>query len=199
MILLVRCATAGNAQETEASTPTVASEQFSKLTVEPSSVDAPAQSETVAADNESAEAENSGYLHSEEIPLSYELQEVMQEACEQYSVPYSLALAIAERESNFDLDADNGICVGIMQIHPINYERLRSLGIEPTEYEGNIIAGVYMIGELLDEYGDVSKALMAYNCGESGASQLWEQGYTSSEYSRQVMSLAEKWQGIIET
>lgn len=138
------------------------------------------------------------YLHSEDVPLPEYLQETLQRACEEYCVPYSLALAIVENESSFDLEADNGTCWGLMQINPINYEWLRELGIEPTEYEGNIVAGVLMIGQLLDKYGDTHKALMAYNCGESGAARLWEQGYSSSEYSRQVISLAEKWQQIIE-
>ena len=138
------------------------------------------------------------FLHSDDIPLSYELQEVMQQACEDYGVPYALALAIAECESSFDLDADNGTCWGLMQIHPINYDRLRGLGIEPTDYEGNIVAGVLLIGELLDKYGDQHKALMAYNCGEGGAAKLWQQGYYSSQYSRHVLNVSESWQQIID-
>lgn len=79
------------------------------------------------------ETEGQRFLHSDDIPLSYELQEVMQQACEDYGVPYALALAIAECESSFNLDADNGTCWGLMQVHPINYDRLRGLGIEPTD------------------------------------------------------------------
>lgn len=133
-------------------------------------------------------------LHIEEIPLSYELQDTMQEACEKYGVPYELALGVAECESNFDLDADNGTCWGLMQIHPCNYPRLRENGIEPTEHKGNIVAGVFMLGELLEKYGDTHKALMAYNCGDYRASCLWEQGYLSSRYSRKVTECSEKWQ-----
>ena len=33
------------------------------------------------------ETEGQGFLHSDDIPLSYELQEVMQQACEDYGVP----------------------------------------------------------------------------------------------------------------
>lgn len=113
-------------------------------------------------------------------------------------VPYALALAIAECESSFNLDADNGTCWGLMQVHPINYDRLRGLGIEPTDYEGNIVAGVLLIGELLDKYGDQHKALMAYNCGEGGAAKLWQQGYYSSQYSRHVLNVSESWQQIID-
>ncbi len=195
VFLLVRGCTGADTHEVEQQTvpmiPTVEAStpfEFCNITLDVNGT---------SADKE-PEAESAGYLHSEEIPLSFKLQEVMQQACETYGVPYSLALAIAERESTFDVTADNGLCYGIMQINGINYERLRGLGIEPTDPEGNIVAGVFMIGELLDKYGDTNKALMAYNCGEGGASRLWEQGYSSSEYSRQVISLAEKWQQIIE-
>ena len=137
------------------------------------------------------------FLHIEAVPLPFELQDVMQEACEKYGVPYALALAVAQSESDFDLEADNGTCWGVMQIHPINYDRLRENGIEPTEYEGNIVAGVFMLGELLEKYGDTHKALMAYNCGETGARRLWKQGYDTSSYSRKVVTRYEKWQQTI--
>lgn len=138
-----------------------------------------------------------GYLHSDNVPLPDYLQETMQRACEEYGVPYSLALAITECESSFDLEADSGVCWGLMQIHPINNAWLRELGIEPTEYEGNIVAGVLIIGQLLDKYGDTHKALMAYNCGETGAARLWNQGYFTTSYSRKVIQSSEKWQQII--
>lgn len=137
------------------------------------------------------------YVLTEDIPLAFEYQKAMQDACEKYNVPYALALAVAECESSFNLEADSGTCWGVMQIHPINYPRLRENGIEPTEYEGNITAGVFMLGELLDKYTDTHKALMAYNCGETGAKRLWNQGYFTSKYSRKVVEKYEKWQEII--
>ena len=137
------------------------------------------------------------YSHNENIPLPFELQETMQQACEKYGVPYALALAVAESESSFDLEADSGTCWGVMQIHPINYPRLRENGIEPTEYESNITAGVFLLGELLEKYTDTHKALMAYNCGETGAKRLWKEGYMTTKYSVKVVTLSEKWQEII--
>ena len=136
------------------------------------------------------------YLY-DNIPLPFELQVAMQQACEKYGVPYALALAVAESESSFDLDADSGTCWGVMQIHPINYPRLRENGIEPTEYEGNITAGVFLLSELLEKYTDTHKALMAYNCGETGAKRLWKEGYMTTKYSVKVVTLSEKWQEII--
>ena len=43
-----------------------------------------------------------GYF-SEEIPLSYDLQDVMRTACAEYGCPYPLALAVAEVESHLSL------------------------------------------------------------------------------------------------
>ena len=137
------------------------------------------------------------YSQNENVPLPFELQGTMQQACKKYGVPYALALAVAESESSFDLEADSGTCWGVMQIHPINYPRLRENGIEPTEYEGNITAGVFLLGELLEKYTDTHKALMAYNCGETGAKRLWNEGYMTSEYSVKVVTLSEKWQETI--
>ena len=138
-------------------------------------------------------------LYIEAIPLTAEHQSLIQEACEVYGVDYALALAVMEHESSFNLDADSGICWGPMQINPINYEWLRDCGIEPTTHEGNIVAGVLMLGDLLDKYDDTHKALMAYNCGETGAARLWREGYTTSGYSRAVVASAEEWQQTINT
>ena len=48
------------------------------------------------------------YILTEDVPLPFELQRVMQDACDKYGVPYALALAVAECESSFILEADNG-------------------------------------------------------------------------------------------
>lgn len=153
------------------------------------------QSEAIEDDTKPLKAIK--HVCNTDIPLSFEFQKVMQQACKKYNVPYAVALAVAETESSFDLNADNGNCKGLMQIHPINYPRLRETGIEPTEYDGNITAGVFLLGELLEKYADTHKALMAYNCGEAGAKELWNDGHVKSEYSVKVVSRSEKWQKII--
>lgn len=59
-----------------------------------------------------------GY-YSDEVPMTYDLQDIMRTACEQYGCPYALALAVAEVESGFDLDAVGAAGeVGIMQLNP---------------------------------------------------------------------------------
>lgn len=140
----------------------------------------------------------SSVLFVPEVPLEPELQEALWDACDQCAVPYELALAVAEQESRFDLDADNGRCVGAMQINRVNFSWLEAEGLDPTTYEGNLRAGVLMLGQQLEKYGDQHKALMAYNCGEGNAAQLWAKGQVTSTYSRAVLERAEKWKTIIE-
>lgn len=134
----------------------------------------------------------SGIL-SDDIPLSYELQLDTREASTTFDVPYELLLAMMFRESSFQTDAHNDICWGLMQVHQMNFEwletELAEYGVTDVKNDprDNIWAGAYIIGGYLDKYGDVHKALMAYNCGEYGASRLWEQGYETSQYSRNVV------------
>ena len=158
--------------------------------VEPVSISAPAPERAVQT------VIGKSYIYSDEIPMSYGQQLAMQMACEDYGVPYALALGIAETESGFDFDAWSGWAYGLMQISPVNYGWLRAEGIEPEDRIGNIKAGCRIIGELLERY-DAHKALMAYNMGEYGAAELWAQGVTESEYSRKVVEAMAKWEEVL--
>ena len=71
--------------------------------------------------------------------LAYDLQETMQACCEEYGVPYALALAVADVESRFDPDAVSGTGdYGLMQINEVNHEWLLEQGIDPMTPTGNI-------------------------------------------------------------
>lgn len=131
--------------------------------------------------------------------LSYELQEVMQDFCEEYGVPYALALAIAEVETHFDPDAVSGTGdYGLMQINTCNHEWLAEKGIDVMTHEGNIEAGIYIISQHLEKYGEPELALMAYNCGPTGAKRLWDAGTYQTDYSRKVMTAFEHWTSVLE-
>lgn len=133
------------------------------------------------------------------LPLDYELQATIYESCQKYNVPFALALAVAEKESGFDPDAkSNTDDYGIMQINRCNFEYLCHKGIDPLTYEGNIEAGVMLLGENLTRYGDEGLAVMAYNCGRTGAKRLWDAGVYSTSYSRATMKLYEKWRTVPE-
>jgi len=131
--------------------------------------------------------------------LAYDLQVVMQDAAEKYGVPYALLLAIADVESRFDPDAVSSTNDhGLMQINQCNHEWLREEGIDPLTYEGNIEASARIISQHLENYGDTEKALMAYNCGATGARRLWDAGTFQTDYSRKVMAAYEHWTAVLE-
>lgn len=68
---------------------------------------------------------------------------------------------------------------------------------DPTTPAGNIVCGVYLLGTHLATYEDAEKALMAYNMGAGGASQAWDAGITSTEYSAKVMEAANRWEAVV--
>ena len=187
------CAAAGE-EETALPTP-VALAPVS--TVTPEAGEDPLEAEKI----EAALLEQ-GYF-SEEIPLSYDLQDVMRTACAEYGCPYTLALAVAEVESHFDMDAVGAVGeVGIMQLNPgpqntywINLEA--ETGEDPTTPAGNIICGAYLLGTHMANYGEPEKALMAYNMGPGGAAQAWAAGITSTEYSAKVMEAMDRWEAVL--
>lgn len=143
-----------------------------------------------------------GYF-SDAIPLPYDLQDTMRTACEEYGCPYPLALAVAEVESNFDMEAVGAVGeVGVMQLNPgpentywINLQA--ETNQDPTTPAGNIVCGVYLLGTHLINYEDTEKALMAYNMGPAGALQAWEAGVTSTEYTEKVMEAANRWEAVL--
>ena len=143
-----------------------------------------------------------GYL-SDAVPLSYDLQDIMRTACEEYGCPYSLALAVAEVESHFDMDAVGTVGeVGIMQLNPgpentywVNLEA--ETNQDPTTPAGNIVCGVYLLGAHLANYGDTEKAVMAYNMGNAGAERAWENGVTSTGHSEKVMEAMARWEAVV--
>lgn len=135
----------------------------------------------------------SGIL-TDDIALSYELQLVAREAAKEFDVPYKLLLAVMFRESSYNPKAANSICYGLMQIHQMNFEwlqtELKDYGVTDIKNNprDNIYAGAFMLSRLIGKYEDYHKALMAYNCGESRAKQLWAEGYTTSTYSKNVIA-----------
>ena len=176
----------------------------------PVAVISPPDVEDQAAGEDPLEAEKieatlleQGYF-SDAIPLPYDLQDVMRTACEKYGCPYPLALAVAEVESHFNMDAVGAAGeVGIMQLNPgpdgaYHAELAVATGLDPTTPSGNIAAGCYLLGKYIADYEDPQKAAMAYNMGPTGAMQAWGgAGITSTVYTAKVMEAAARWAGIV--
>lgn len=124
-----------------------------------------------------------------DIPLSHELQDVTLAACEEYGVLPDVLFAVMEVESGYQLDAQNGECYGLMQIHSINLPWL-SEQIGTTDLSDpaqNIEAGAYILGGYLKRYS-LTDSLMAYNLGEGGAKAQWTQGIHETAYTRKVLA-----------
>lgn len=164
---------------------------------------APAEEEYMEDPQEAEKIEEAllaqGYF-SLAVPMPYEWQDYMRTYCEEYGCPYPLALAVAQTESNFDMDAVGASGeVGIMQLNPgpggsYHAEIQAATGLDPTTTSGNIAGGCYKLGLYLDKYGSVEKAAMAYNMGEGGARSAWDSGITSTDYSKAVKEAMERWE-----
>ena len=111
----------------------------------------------------------------------------------------ALALAVADVESRFDPDAASSTNdYGLMQINQVNHGWLLEQGIDPMTPAGNIEAGVLFLSDYLTAYGDPELAVMAYNCGPSGAQNLWAAGTYSTDHSRKVMDRFDYWTSVLE-
>lgn len=117
-----------------------------------------------------------GYFRAD-VPLSYELQDVLQTECERYGIEYALALGLIETESSFREDADNGISVGLMQLNRDWFPDK----LTPAE---NIRAGMEYLAYQMERYGSVEAALCGYNAGHDTGTR---------GYAKAVLGAAEKW------
>ena len=132
----------------------------------------------------------------EDIPMSYELQAMLYGACLEFEVPYELALAVIEQETNFrNVTGDDGASEGYMQVQQrFHKDRMDELGVtDLMDPESNFRVACHYLRELFDRYGDTHKVLMAYNAGPSGAAKLWSEGIMTSSYSRSVMERMQKY------
>lgn len=130
-----------------------------------------------------------GY-YSDAVPLDYLYQDILRSACERYSVPYALALAVIETESGFNVDAVgvDGQDIGLFQIRESNHEWLSDeTGADPKNPAGNIECGVWLLGYLLEEYDNTESALTAYRWGHDNGTR---------KYANAVIELSEKWSTI---
>ena len=136
------------------------------------------------------------------VPMDHELQAHIIRTCNGYGIDPTIAIAMIDRESDFDISAigDRGESYGLLQVKPrYHVERMEKLGVSDLlDPFDNVLVGIDYLAELLDKYdGDMEKALVGYNAGPSGAYEhYFSKGVYSSEYSRQVLatskSLAEE-------
>lgn len=151
--------------------------------------------ETTATPETATEAPEPEILY--DVPLDDGLQRYIREECEVQGVPFEIALALIQKESSCreSVISKTGD-YGLMQVNECNHEWLsEELGItDILDPEQNVRAGIYILGQAFQKYDDPHQALMAYNMGDAGMREVWEQGQHSSAYSRSVLEIAEELQ-----
>ncbi len=123
-----------------------------------------------------------------DIELEGELQLYTINLCSEYGVNPEVVFAVMYAESNFNNKAKNGDCVGIMQIKKSHLSWLKKeIGTNDLkDVFQNIEAGIYILSNHFNKYGDYHKALVCYNYGETNAKNI-----IASNYSKKVMAYAE--------
>lgn len=119
-------------------------------------------------------------------------------ACIQYGEEYGicpeLLMAIIERESSGQADAENDGCMGLMQVNvAFHAERMKRLGCTDIFDEAqNIHVAADYLSELIGKYEDIYIVLMSYNMGESKADKLIDKGIYDSGYAIEVCERAQE-------
>lgn len=130
--------------------------------------------------------------------ISLEAQEACVKYGEEYGICPELLMAIIERESAGQADAENGGCKGLMQISDRwHTDRMERLGVTDIyDVDSNIHVGADYLAELFEKYGEVTTVLMVYH-GERNAVEKSENGEIS-KYADWILTRSaelERWNG----
>lgn len=161
-------------------------------------IDKRSETETEMETDLKTEIETETRLRRPQIETEYE--EIIIGVSQEYGIPSTLIKAIIKTESDFNaLAVSETDDYGLMQINACNISWLEDeLGItdlfDPAQ---NIESGAYILSGYLNRYG-LADALMAYNCGESGAKRLWRQGVHSTRYTKEVFKNLDYYGGLNE-
>lgn len=117
--------------------------------------------------------------------------EYIEWTCTEKQISPELVEAVIERESNWNPDAQNGECVGLMQVDQvIHWKRAQNMGVQSLmDPYDNIRVGISILEDLLKKYGEPAPALMYYNAGYSEVCGItaYNNG-TISRYADEIMA-----------
>ena len=121
-------------------------------------------------------------------PTKDEINDYIIEVATEYQVSPELIMAMVETESNYDVDAENGDCKGLMQVsQKWHKDRMDKLGVTDLyDPYSNILVGVDFISELSEDYQDIGLVLMLYNMKRSTAFEMYEKGELSG-YAKKIL------------
>lgn len=135
------------------------------------------------------------------VDMPEEDQIIVFEIATENDIAFTLVMALIGCESEFDKNVYSSTGdSGYMQINDCNIEEMKNRGFEDMfDTADNVGAGVSILRELYDTYGDeTERVLMAYNMGAGNASKLWDQGIVSSEYSRKIVAREREYSNYID-
>ncbi len=110
------------------------------------------------------------------------LQDIVKIRAEKYNIPITLAMALVERESSWNpLAVSKARAVGLCQMLPETFliyaeEGERNIFLP----EDNVEAGMKMLADLYDRYGDWWRVLCHYNGGTKGHTYRVAREYADS-------------------
>ena len=128
-------------------------------------------------------------LYDPDIPE--DIQDAAWKYGEQYSICPEFLIAVAKRESEFDPEAVNGSCVGLMQVslrwHTDRMERCQVTEEEMWTVDGSMHVAADYLAELFEKYEDAALVLMIYN-GDSRAELFAQGGCSMSSYASDILA-----------
>jgi hypothetical protein len=133
---------------------------------------------------------NATAINFRDIPLSEEVQTYLYNRCQSEGISFDFMLALIEQESEFKKYAESptgdfGLCQINMDAQSELIEKKRVYSLF-DEY-ANIDLAITILVDLFEKYDDPNLVLMAYNMGENGARQCWDNGLWESNYSLSVL------------
>ena len=119
-----------------------------------------------------------------------DLLDVIYQEAERYDLPPELALAIMRVESNFNPNAENGKCKGLMQVSTIHTTA------DLLDLRTNVKISFSILDDLKAERDDLHEVLGCYNRGEYGYSEyVKETNQKATAYSNKVINLMNELKG----
>ena len=132
-------------------------------------------------------------LYDPDIPE--DIQDAAWKYGEEYNICPEFLIAVAKRESEFNPEAVNGSCVGLMQVslkwHTDRMERCQVTEEEMWTVDGSMHVAADYLAELFEKYEDAALVLMIYN-GDSRAELFAQGGCSMSSYASDILTYSKE-------
>lgn len=117
-----------------------------------------------------------------------------------YGIDPQLITAICFTESSYNPYAENGPCLGIMQVNTdVHTDVMKNKCISDIyDINQNINCGTWVLYQYMQEDDDIAVVLMKYNGDKTGLSRYKETGEVS-EYTEKILALQQRLETSMQT